>query len=93
MVGPVFCVYCRCSQRYSPEASGGLLVQQPELAISQQIAELIASNSPLHDTGMMAYAHYVGAGFALLFLLFWVRRSSLNRRIQSLQQRGGGTLR
>lgn len=63
-----------------------LLVQQPELAISQQIAELIASNSPLHDTGMMAYAHYVGAGFALLFLLFWVRRSSLNRRIQSLQQ-------
>lgn len=64
-------------------ATWGALEHGMHLPESQRLLELIQTNYPDWQPGYILYLGYAAAGFSVLFLVFWMRVASLNRRTRA----------
>jgi len=64
----------------------GLLARFPEYGLSQNIAALLSAQIPQWDAQYIPWLVYAGAGFGLLFFLFWWRVIALNGRLSILHE-------
>ncbi len=63
----------------------GMLGKLPDHPYSQKLASTLSSYIPRWDTAQhLPWLLYGAAGFALLFVLFWIRRASLGAKVRRL---------
>ncbi|WP_456415882.1 AAA family ATPase [Thiolapillus sp.] len=63
-----------------------LLAQQPEMAQSQQLLQMLQQKLPSWQDAWISYIGVAAIGFAVLMLLFWIRSSYHRSRAQALEE-------
>ncbi len=65
-----------------------ILVKMPDVAIHEQLSQLLQNNLPQITPQHYHYLLYIGGGVTFLFLIYWAARISHNGNIKRLHQAG-----
>ncbi|MES9825877.1 MAG: AAA family ATPase [Candidatus Thiodiazotropha endolucinida] len=67
-----------------------LLAKLPEQASAQQLSEILSNNISAWQDSMIPWLLYGAGGFALLFLIFWIRRAAKKRSAKAYDEAASG---